>query len=514
MPCNVAANLGADVVVGVRLMHASDVRAEALSETPRGRSPSLFSMLLRSLELMQSRISAETAATATILITPLESSTEEIERIGLRRWRSARQYAPLGEAAVEVAALPRLAAALPWGCTLNALERPSPRWTRLREARTLARMAVEATAPARALDLDRPQTIVELWRHAATRAPERTAFFVDGGGRAGWSELSWREAAARVEELAAGFHALGIGRGDFVGILSNTRVEWTLCDYALLSLGAVVVPIYQTSSREDCAHVLTDPPARRPASARTGRSSTRSWSSSSRTLRLLVAIEDAAGDEQSLDAVGGARARGARPGACAAGGGAGGRVLRGEPAHLHLHLGHDRRPEGLHPDAPNWCCAGPTSIEQVVRADGSVTTSRSSSCRSRKTSARLVQFAAARIGFAVAFVPDVKRVARALENVRPTIFPSVPRLFGADPRHRRAGGSRQETGLSRACSSGGRSASAAGGRAAARPACWTALQLRLADRLVFGKIQERFGGHLRHAVSGGAPLALVEEGTL
>ena len=113
VPCNVAANLGADVVVGVRLMHASDVRSEALSETPRGRSPSLFSMLLRSLELMQSRISAETAATATILITPLESSTEEIERIGLRRWRSARQYTPLGEAAVE-AALPRLAAALPW----------------------------------------------------------------------------------------------------------------------------------------------------------------------------------------------------------------------------------------------------------------------------------------------------------------------------------------------------------------------------------------------------------------
>jgi NTE family protein len=112
VPSNVAADLGADVVVGVRLMHASDVQVEAFSEAPRGRSPSLFAALLRSIELMQSRISAETAATATILITPLELGTT-VPRIGLRRWKSARQYVALGEAAVE-AAMPRLAAALPW----------------------------------------------------------------------------------------------------------------------------------------------------------------------------------------------------------------------------------------------------------------------------------------------------------------------------------------------------------------------------------------------------------------
>jgi hypothetical protein len=60
---------------------------------------------------MQSRISAQTASTATIVLTPL--ADPGIERIGLRRWRAARQYAALGEAAVETA-LPRLAAALPW----------------------------------------------------------------------------------------------------------------------------------------------------------------------------------------------------------------------------------------------------------------------------------------------------------------------------------------------------------------------------------------------------------------
>jgi NTE family protein len=111
VPSNVAARLGADVVVAVRLMHATDVHADALSEPPRGRSPSAFSTMLRSIELMQSRISAQTASTATIVLTPL--ADPGIERIGLRRWRAARQYAALGEAAVETA-LPRLAAALPW----------------------------------------------------------------------------------------------------------------------------------------------------------------------------------------------------------------------------------------------------------------------------------------------------------------------------------------------------------------------------------------------------------------
>jgi NTE family protein len=112
VPSNVVADMGADIVVGVRLMHASSSRAEAKSTEPRGRSPSIFYTIMRSIEMMQGRISADTAATATILITPMETEAE-YERIGLRRWKAARQYIALGEAAGE-AALPRLAAALPW----------------------------------------------------------------------------------------------------------------------------------------------------------------------------------------------------------------------------------------------------------------------------------------------------------------------------------------------------------------------------------------------------------------
>jgi len=65
-------------------------------------------------------------------------------------------------------------------------------------------------------------------------------------------------AARRVDDIAAGLLALGVGHGDRVAILSRTRIEWTLTDYALASIGAASIPIYQTSSRAECAYLLAD----------------------------------------------------------------------------------------------------------------------------------------------------------------------------------------------------------------------------------------------------------------
>ncbi|RLP86438.1 long-chain fatty acid--CoA ligase [Micromonospora sp. CV4] len=61
-----------------------------------------------------------------------------------------------------------------------------------------------------------------------------------------------------VLALARGFIDAGIGHGDRVGLMSRTRYEWTLVDYALWSIGAVTVPIYDTSSPEQMEWILTD----------------------------------------------------------------------------------------------------------------------------------------------------------------------------------------------------------------------------------------------------------------
>jgi long-chain acyl-CoA synthetase len=77
-----------------------------------------------------------------------------------------------------------------------------------------------------------------------------------------WSVLSWTELGSKVEAVAAGLSGLGLVPGDRVGILSTTRVEWTLVDYGVLSLGAVTVPIYHSSTAGQVGYVLRDSGAR------------------------------------------------------------------------------------------------------------------------------------------------------------------------------------------------------------------------------------------------------------
>jgi long-chain acyl-CoA synthetase len=72
----------------------------------------------------------------------------------------------------------------------------------------------------------------------------------------GWREISYRELFASVREIAKGLIALGVGAGDRVAILSNTRAEWTLADLGAMCAGGVVVPVYQTNSPEECQYVL------------------------------------------------------------------------------------------------------------------------------------------------------------------------------------------------------------------------------------------------------------------
>src|SRR3954447_9756453 len=71
-----------------------------------------------------------------------------------------------------------------------------------------------------------------------------------------WKTRSFAEVGEIVRRLALGLIDLGIARGDKVSILGNTRPEWTYFDFAALSIGATVVPIYQTNSPEECRYVL------------------------------------------------------------------------------------------------------------------------------------------------------------------------------------------------------------------------------------------------------------------
>jgi long-chain acyl-CoA synthetase len=73
-----------------------------------------------------------------------------------------------------------------------------------------------------------------------------------------WTPVTWREFAGQVRETAAGLIAAGIQPGDRVALMSRTRYEWTLADYAILTAGGVTVPVYPTSSLEQIEWILGD----------------------------------------------------------------------------------------------------------------------------------------------------------------------------------------------------------------------------------------------------------------
>src|SRR3954452_20477078 len=74
----------------------------------------------------------------------------------------------------------------------------------------------------------------------------------------GWTEVTSRQFAEDVRALAAGFVASGVQVGDRVGLMSRTRYEWALADYAIWTAGGITVPIYETSSAEQVEWILGD----------------------------------------------------------------------------------------------------------------------------------------------------------------------------------------------------------------------------------------------------------------
>lgn len=105
-----------------------------------------------------------------------------------------------------------------------------------------------------------PRTVVRRFRERVATQPSRPAlrFNVDGT----WTPLTWGEYGTAVEETAAGLLTLGVSPGDRVALLSGNRAEWHIADLAILSIGAVTVPIYPTNSSPQVAFVLADSSAR------------------------------------------------------------------------------------------------------------------------------------------------------------------------------------------------------------------------------------------------------------
>jgi long-chain acyl-CoA synthetase len=346
---------------------------------------------------------------------------------------------------------------------------------------------------------DSQRTIARLWRDATRRWPAGETAYLSRSGDA-WSPISWGAAAETVEARANGLLARGIGKGDVVGILARTTLDWALTDFALAQVGAVTTPIYATNSQKDVAYVLGHSGA---TAILCEDEAQRDKVEQARTalpgLRDVLTFPDLA----ELDADGRAH-RESHPTALDDA------VAQIEENDLFTFIytsGTTGPPKGCMITHRNYyeMAAVIESMPGIVR-QGDVLLLYLPLAHSF---GRLIHLGGPFSGYAIAFEPDPYAVAPAMLAVRPTVFPSVPRAY--EKMHTAIVAAFDETtGVRRRLIDWalgvGREVGGlrAGGAAVPRR---LALQHRLADRLVYSKVKARLGGRLRVPISGGAPLA-------
>ncbi|MGH3071419.1 MAG: AMP-dependent synthetase/ligase, partial [Gaiellaceae bacterium] len=342
------------------------------------------------------------------------------------------------------------------------------------------------------------RTIQRLWRDAAAAGRTTPAYLVQDGEE--WLPLSWSEAAERVESYANGLLSLGVRKGDAFSILGSSRVEWALFDFALGSIGAIGAAIYANSSPKDAGYILEHSESIgvlcEDETQRVKVESVRGGIPRLRHVLTFADLDDLAARGRAYAAE--------HPDALDA---AGEQIEEGDLFTYIYTSGTTGPPKGCMISHLNYY-AMVGVVDNLPSFTGPDDTMLLYLPLAHNFG-RLMHLSGAYVGYTIAFLPDPLKAAAALPAVRPTVFPSVPRVY--EKVH--AGVVAKfdaETGAKRKLIDWalrvGREVSVL--RRAGKPVPrGLALQHRLADRLVYGKVKERLGGRLRLAISGGAPLS-------
>lgn len=104
-------------------------------------------------------------------------------------------------------------------------------------------------------DIEKSGNLVQVFLNRAAFFGDKKALFYKVKGHS-FESYSWQEWMQFVKETAMALYAMGIRKGDYVGILSENCPEWTFADLGCMSLGAITVPIYPTSSTEDIRYII------------------------------------------------------------------------------------------------------------------------------------------------------------------------------------------------------------------------------------------------------------------
>lgn len=339
-----------------------------------------------------------------------------------------------------------------------------------------------------------PTTVAEISRFTAERFGDAPAqrYHQDGA----WHDVSFAELHERASEVARGLIALGVAGGDRVAVLADTRHEWWQAELGIAAAGAVVVPIYPSSTADECAWVLGDSGSVAVFVENAGQlAKIEAVRGQLPALQHTITFTD--GDTRTLDEL---RAAG-RSGDAAEQESRTDAVQPDEPGLIIYTSGTTGRPKGCVLSHRNLtaCCAVSVELD-VVKGDDVVYLFLPMA----HVFAQVTVMGSAGGGAAVVYCSDgAKGIMSDLQTTAPTYLPSVPRIFekiyagvaGMVPAELRA----------RAVAAG------LAVRKLEKAGQPVPEELRagfeLADSQLFAKVRAVFGGNLRQAVSGAAPIA-------
>jgi long-chain acyl-CoA synthetase len=344
---------------------------------------------------------------------------------------------------------------------------------------------------------DEEANLTGLVTAAAREAPDAVLFGRRSAPGGEFEDVTSSAFLAEVSRLAKGLVAAGVRPGDRVALMSKTRYEWTLTDFAVWFAGAVTVPIYETSSAEQVAWILADSgavgvvveTAAHTATLESVRADLPAlgsvWTIESGALEELAAAGASIADDEI-------EARRA--------------TLRGDSvATLIYTSGTTGRPKGCeltHANFRDLALNAVAYLSDVVAAPGASTLLFLPLAH---VFARFIQVLCVAARCRLGHSADVKNLLDDLGAFRPTFVLAVPRvfekIFNSAEATAQAGGrggiftAAADTAVawSRALDDGG-------------PGLALRARHALFDRLVYGKLRARLGGRVQYAVSGGAPL--------
>ncbi len=348
----------------------------------------------------------------------------------------------------------------------------------------------------------------ELFLDRVGRTPDALAFSYPEGS--GWRKLTWAQAEARVRAVSCGLRTLGLRSEEVVAILAGTRIEWVLADLGILCAGGATSTIYPSSTAEECAYVLGDSAAVfcfAEDEEQVGKLLSRR--AELPALKKIVVFNGAASSDgfvvpfAALEALGRAHDQ-ARPGqfeeTCAA--------VEGDAlATLIYTSGTTGRPKGVELTHACW-----VTQSAAIEASGILDHEDPSQLfwlPLAHSFGKMIGTAQLRIGFPTAIDGRVEKLVENLGRFKPTFVCAVPRIFEKVHAKVVLGATGQggpKAALFRWAIDVGLTVSRKR-REGAAPGPVLEAQYLLADRLVFKKVRDLFGGRLKFFISGSAPLS-------